>query len=141
MAASTRGAFWCSTPLNGSLDFPSVGQVFRIATERSHWGSRAAHRKRHRRNAYWPSTEGIGASKAFITSSTGTCDEDRSQIRTGFGPENITRLRRFAVGILKSFQKSAQSIPQMMRKLTFKTRIVFDYLRMTQNSSARGFAH
>ena len=28
-------------------------------------------------------------------------DEDRSQIRTGFGPENITRLRRFAVGILK----------------------------------------
>ena len=30
-------------------------------------------------------------------------DEDRSRIRTGFGPENITRLRRFAVGILKSF--------------------------------------
>jgi predicted transposase YbfD/YdcC len=28
-------------------------------------------------------------------------DEDRSRIRTGFGPENITRLRRFAVGILK----------------------------------------
>jgi len=26
-------------------------------------------------------------------------DEDRSQIRTGFGPENITRLRRFAVGL------------------------------------------
>ena len=88
-----------------------------------------------------PSTAGIGASKAFITSSTGTCDEDRSRIRTGFGPENISRLRRFAVGILKSFQKRTQSISEMMRKLTFKTRIVFDYLRMTQNSSARGFAH
>jgi len=32
-------------------------------------------------------------------------DKDRSRIRTGFGPENITRLRRFAVGVLKSFQK------------------------------------
>ncbi len=37
-------------------------------------------------------------------------DEDRSRIRTGFGPENITRLRRFAIGILKSFQKPSQSI-------------------------------
>ena len=44
--------------------------------------------------------------------------EDRSRIRTGFGPENITRLRRFAVGILKSFQKPNQSISEMMRKLS-----------------------
>ena len=29
-------------------------------------------------------------------------DEDPCQIRTGFGPENVTRPRRFAVGILKS---------------------------------------
>src|SRR2546429_8877406 len=28
-------------------------------------------------------------------------DEDRSRIRTGHGPENITRLRRFAIGVLK----------------------------------------
>jgi hypothetical protein len=61
-------------------------------------------------------------------------DEDRSRIRTGFGPENITRLRRFAVGILKSFQKPAQSIAEMMRSLCFRTRLVFDYLRMTKNS-------
>ena len=62
-------------------------------------------------------------------------DEDRSRIRTGFGPENITRLRRFAVGILKSFQKRRQSIATMMRNLAFNTRLVFDYLRMTQNST------
>lgn len=64
-------------------------------------------------------------------------DEDRSRIRirTGFGPENITRLRRFAVGILKSFQKTSQSIAEMMRKLSFRTRLVFDYLRMTNNSA------
>lgn len=29
-------------------------------------------------------------------------DEDRSQIRTGFGPENITRLRPFAIGLLNA---------------------------------------
>ena len=62
-------------------------------------------------------------------------DEDRSRSRTGFGPENITRLRRFAVSILKSFQKPAQSIAAMMRALCFRTRLVFNYLRMTQNSS------
>ena len=68
-------------------------------------------------------------------------DEDRSRmalgqpLRTGFGPENITRLRRFAVGILKSFQQPGQSIAAMMRKLCFRSRIVFDYLRMTKNSA------
>ena len=61
-------------------------------------------------------------------------------LRTGFGPENITRLRRFAVGILKSFQRPAHgprpapSIAEMMRSLSFRTRLVFDYLRMTKNS-------
>ena len=60
----------------------------------------------------------------------------RSRIRTGFGPENITRFRRFAVGVLKSFQKPDQSITEMMLKLSFGTRIVFDYLRMTENSIA-----
>ena len=63
--------------------------------------------------------------------------EDRSRIRTGFGPENITRLRRFAVGLLKSFQKPRRSIATMMRNLAFNTRLVFDYLRMTQNSINR----
>jgi hypothetical protein len=57
-----------------------------------------------------------------------------SRIRTGFGPENMTRLRRFAVGILKSFQKPAQSLAEMMRTLCFRTRLVFDYLRMTKTS-------
>lgn len=66
--------------------------------------------------------------------------EDRSRSRTGFGPENNTRLRRFAVGILKSFQQPAQSIAEMMRALSFCTGRVFDYLRMTKNSltGARG---
>jgi hypothetical protein len=49
---------------------------------------------------------------------------------------DITRLRRFAGGILKSFQKPAQSIAEMMRKLSLRPRLVFDYLRMTKNSAA-----
>jgi hypothetical protein len=64
------------------------------------------------------------------------CDEDRSRIRTGFGPENITRLRRFAAGILKSFQQPRQTIAELMRMLSLRPRIVFDYLRMTKNSCA-----
>ena len=34
------------------------------------------------------------------------------------------------MGILKSFQKPAQSIAEMMRKLTFNTRLVFDYFKI-----------
>ena len=51
-------------------------------------------------------------------------DEDRSRIRTGYGPENITRLRRFAVGLIKS--KGVRSVAQKMRQLTRNTRLVFD---------------
>ncbi|MCU7888497.1 MAG: hypothetical protein KZQ59_09880 [Candidatus Thiodiazotropha sp. (ex Lucinoma aequizonata)] len=61
-------------------------------------------------------------------------DEDHSQIRTGFGPENITRLRRFAIGLLKS-KKSNETIPEMMKKLLLNTWAVFDYLKMTRNSN------
>ena len=59
-------------------------------------------------------------------------DEDRSRIRIGYGPENITRLRRFAIGIIKS--RGVRSVAQKMRELTFNVRLVFDYLRMTDNS-------
>ena len=61
-------------------------------------------------------------------------DEDRSRIRTGHGPENITRLRRFAIGVIKS--QGARSVAQKMRQLTRNVRLVFDYLRMTENSCA-----
>ena len=59
-------------------------------------------------------------------------DEDRSRIRTGNGPENMTRLRRFAVGVIKA--KGVRSVAQKMRQLTQNVRAVFDYLRMTKNS-------
>ena len=61
-------------------------------------------------------------------------DEDRSRIRTSYGPENISRLRRFAIGVIKS--KGVRSVAQKMRQLTLNVRLVFDYLRMTENSCA-----
>jgi hypothetical protein len=48
-------------------------------------------------------------------------------------PENITRLRRFAIGVLKS--KGPGGVAQKMR-LTRNAPLVFDYLRMSENSCA-----
>ncbi|MDT8444922.1 MAG: hypothetical protein RQ722_11550, partial [Desulfuromonadales bacterium] len=62
-------------------------------------------------------------------------DEDRSRIRTGHGPENIARLRRFAVGLMKS--KNVSSVAQKMRMLAMNPRAVLDYLRMTGNTRKR----
>ncbi len=61
-------------------------------------------------------------------------DEDRGRIRTGHGPENITRLRRFAIGLLKS-KNPKETIPEKMKKLMLNRRAVFDYLKMTRNSN------
>jgi hypothetical protein len=61
-------------------------------------------------------------------------DEDRGRIRIGYGPENITRLRRFAVGVIKS--KGVSNVAQKMRQLTLNVRLVFDYLKMTTSSCA-----
>jgi hypothetical protein len=62
----------------------------------------------------------------------GNYDEDRSRSRVGHGPENITPLRRFAIGVIKS--RGARSVAQKMRQRTRHVRLVFHYLRRTENS-------
>ena len=62
-------------------------------------------------------------------------DEDRCRVRTGHGPENMTRLRRFAIGLIKS--KSDDSVAATIAKLARRVRSVFDYFRMTGKSSPR----
>lgn len=58
-------------------------------------------------------------------------DEDRSRIRTGHGPGNMARMRRFAVGLLKS--RGVKNITQKMAQMAYRVRMVFDdYLRMTK---------
>ena len=137
---------WCSTALNAYLDFPHVGQVFLI--ERESIQKKTGEHSREIALGITSRTVQEATPQRILAVNRGhwsiesvhymidwNYDEDRSRIRTGFGPENITRLRRFAVGILKSLQKPSQSIATLMRKLSFRTRLVFDYLRMTKNSA------
>jgi predicted transposase YbfD/YdcC len=139
---------WCSTALNDYLDFPHVGQVFLIERERI--DKKTGEHSCETALGVTSRTPQEFSPKRLLAVNRGhwsiesvhhiidwNYDEDRGRIRTGHGPENITRLRRFAVGVLKSFQKGTQSIAQMMRKLSFNTRLVFDYLRMTLNSCRR----
>jgi predicted transposase YbfD/YdcC len=135
---------WTTTELNAYVDFPHLGQAFLIE-----------------RHSIVKKTGKVSLDVAYgITSRSpqqadpqrlllvnrghwtieNSChyildwnyDEDRSRISTGYGPENMTRLRRFAVGLIKS--KGVRSVPRKMRQLTRNVRLVFDYLRMTENS-------
>jgi predicted transposase YbfD/YdcC len=138
---------WTATELNDYLDFPHVGQAFAIerhvtekktgATSREiAYGltSRTPAQARPQRvlqvhRGHWIIENGCHYILDW------NYDEDRSRIRTGHGPENITRLRRFAIGVIKS--RGARSGAQKMRQLTRQVRWVFDYLRMSGNSCAR----
>jgi predicted transposase YbfD/YdcC len=124
---------WITTELNRYLDFPHVGQAFvieRHVTEKKSgkssvepaYGltSRPPEQADPRRvlqvnRGQWT----IENSCHYILD--WNYDEDRSRICAGYGPENITRLRRFAIGVIKS--RGARNV-----------RLVFDYLRMTENS-------
>ena len=77
-------SIWTSTALNDYLDFPFVDQVFAI--ER-HVIIKKTGKESHHYMLDW------------------NWNEDRCTIRTGHGPENISRLRRFATGLIKSISK------------------------------------
>lgn len=134
---------WTTTELNDCLDFPHVGQTFVI--ERQAMEKKSG--RDSREIAYGITSrkpEEADAERLLMINrghwAIESChymldwnyDEDRSRIRTGYGPENITRLRRFAIGVIKS--KGTRSVAQKMRELTLNVRLVFDYLRMTRNS-------
>ncbi len=138
---------WTTTALNGYLNFPHVGQAFaieRIAIDKKTgkssremaYGitSRSAAQADARRlleinRGHWT----IENSCHYILD--WNYDEDRCRIRTGHGPENTSRLRRFAISLLKLHAKPGDSIASMTRRLAAKTRLVFDYLLMTKNST------
>jgi hypothetical protein len=65
-------------------------------------------------------------------------DEDRCRISKGYGPENITRLRRFAIGLIKS--KGVSNVAQKMRQLSFSPRLVLDYLKIPGNNHSAAAA-
>ncbi len=137
---------WTTADLNDYLDFPHVGQAFVI--ERHFTDKKSGKRSREIAYGITSQTPQQADAEHLLKVNRGhwcienSChyildwnyDEDRCRIRTGHGPENITRLRRFAVGVIKS--KGVRSVAQKMRELTRNVRLVFDYLRMTKNSCA-----
>jgi len=137
---------WITTELNDYLNFPHVGQAFLIerhVTEKKtgKYSLEIAYglTSRTPREASPQRVLQVNRGQWTIENSCHyildwNFDEDRSRIRTGYGPENITRLRRFAIGVIKS--RGARSVAQKMRELTRHVRSVFDYLRMTENSCA-----
>ena len=59
-------------------------------------------------------------------------EKNRSRIRTKHGPENVSRLRRFAITLMKA--KGGNNVAQKIRQLQRSVRLVFDYLRMSKNT-------
>lgn len=137
---------WTSSELNDYLNFPHIGQAFVIERE-------VVHKKtgKHTFEVVYGITSRAqkqANAQCVLSTSRGhwsieNCchyiidwnfDEDRSRIRTGHGPENITRLRRFAVGVIKA--KGVTNVAQKMRQLTRNVRLVFDYLCMTKNTNS-----
>lgn len=138
---------WITTQLNHYLEFPHVKQAFMIKRE-----STVKKTGKHSCEIVFGITsreQTQADAQRLLTINRGhwvienSChyildwnyDEDRSRIRTGYGPENMTRLRRFAIGVIKL--KGATNVAQKMRQLTRNVRLVFDYLRMTINSCAK----
>ena len=135
---------WTTSELNGYLEFPHVGQAFVI--ERESIEKKTGEVSKETAYGITSRTKKQGDAQRILKTNRGhwsienSChyiidwnyDEDRGRIRTGHGPENITRLRRFAVGIIKS--KGVFNVAQKIRQLQRSTRLVFDYLRMTENS-------
>jgi len=138
---------WCSTALNTFLDFPHVGQVFMIEREILHKKTGAF--SIEQALGITSQTPEQATPQAVLTTNRGhwtienSCHyivdwnfhEDRSRISAGHGPANVSRLRRFAISILKSFADGKSTVAEKMRRLNRNTRLVFDYLRMTKNST------
>jgi len=137
---------WTTTGLNHYLDFPHVQQAFVI--ERESVEKKSGKESTDIAYSITSRTPQEADAQKLLDINRGhwsienSChyildwnfDEDRSRIRIGYGPENISRLRRFAIGVIKA--KSVRSVAQKMRELTCNVRLVFDYLRMTKNSCA-----
>jgi predicted transposase YbfD/YdcC len=137
---------WTTCELNGYLDFPHVGQAFAI--EREFTDKKTGKESHYIAYGITSRTKNEADAERILKVNRGhwtienSChyildwnyDEDRSRIRTGYGPENMTRLRKFAIGVVKSKKPAGKSVAQKMRQMSFNVRAVFDYLKMTKNS-------
>ena len=140
-----RRSIWVSSELNDYLNFPGVGQVFAIRRDTVEVKSG----KRRGETAYGVTSLSaqVASPQRLLTLNRGhwcieathhildwSFDEDRSRIRTGHGPENMTRLRRFAIGLIKG---RGLAVAQTMRTLARNPRRLLDFLKMTANAAPR----
>ena len=145
---------WVTSELNDYLTFPHVGQA--VAIERTIINRKTGNRTQELVYGITSRTKAEADAQRLLAINRGhwaienSChyvldwnyDEDRSRIRTGYGPENVTRLRRFAISVINAVRNAvrtprpASSVAQKMRELATNSRLVFDYLRMTENSRA-----
>jgi predicted transposase YbfD/YdcC len=137
-----RRRIWVTNSLNDYLSFPYVKQVFAIeresinkktgvVSEEMAYGITSqcerdaiAMQILHTNRGHWC----IENSCHYILD--WAYDEDRCRIRTGYGPENISRIRRFSIGVIKSV--SSKGVAETTRDLVMNVRLVFDYLKMTK---------
>ena len=136
-------SIWTSTLLNDYLDFPYVGQIFAIQRHTIDKKSgKETHDMAYGLTSHSPMSANAEQVLQFNRDHWGVeshhflldwnWNEDRCTIRKGHGPENITCLRRCAVGLIKAISKD--SVASTIEKLARNVRRVFDYLRMTENS-------
>jgi predicted transposase YbfD/YdcC len=139
---------WRTSELNGYLSFPHVGQVFAI--ERETLNKRTGEKTKDIAYGITSRKKQEADAKRILEVNRGhwsiencchyildwSYDEDRCRIRTGYGPENISRLRKFAISVIKSKKSTKETVAQKMRKLSFNVRAVFDYLKMTKKFQA-----
>lgn len=135
---------WVTTELNDYLNFPHVQQAFaierhtinkktgKVSVETAYGITSQSPKEASAREVLTTNRDHWSIENSCHYIIDWNYDEDRSRISVGYGPENMTRLRRFAVGLIKS--KGVYSVAQKMRQLTQNVRMVFDYLKMTANS-------
>lgn len=140
-----RRSIWVCGELNEYLNFPGVAQVFAVRRDTVEVKSG----KRRCETAYGVTSlpPQAASPQRLLTLNRGhwtieathhildwSFDEDRSRIRTGHGPENMTRLRRFAIGLIKG---RGLTVAETMRNLARNPRRVLDLLKMTNNVAPR----
>ena len=136
-------AIWTTARLNGYLTFPHLGQAFLV--ERTAITKKSGKTSVEYALGITSHTPDTAAARRLLELNRGhwkvesvhnildnAFDEDRLRIRTGHGPENTTRLRRFAIGVVRAHGN--RCVAAAMRRLDRNPRRVFDYLRMSENT-------
>ena len=134
---------WTNCHLNDYLDFPDLAEAFlierRVIEEKSGSTSRELAYGITSRPGSEVSPQGLLEINHGHWVIENCChyvidwnfDDDRSRIRCGHGPENVSRLRR-SPPLIDS--KPGRKIAETLRRLNRNVRIVFEYLLMSENS-------